>query len=112
MPLFDTQTGRIDPFVQKTWEKYDISRVLRYNWKTLGPKLRGKLHIIVGTADTFHLNEAVEILDAELKKLGSDAKIEYIEARTHFDLVDASLRNRIMKEMYAIARPSAKAKTK
>jgi enterochelin esterase-like enzyme len=110
MPLFDVETGRIDPFVQTTWEKYDIARVLRDNWKTLGPKLRGKLHVIVGTADTFHLNEAVELLDAELKKLGSDAKIEYVEGRTHFDLVDASLRNRIMKEMYAVARPPAKSK--
>ena len=40
----------------------------------------------VGTADTFHLDEAVRLLDAELKKLGSDAKVEYLEGRTHFDM--------------------------
>lgn len=112
MKLFDIDTGRIDPAVQKAWEKYDISRLLRANWKTLGPKLKGKLHIIVGTADTFHLNEAVKLLDDELKKLGSDAKIEYIEGKTHFDLYQNGLADRIANEMYAVARPAAKAKGK
>ena len=112
MKLFDIDTGRIDPAVQKAWEKYDISRLLRTNWKTLGPKLKGKLHIIVGTADTFHLNEAVKLLDDELKKLGSDAKIEYIEGKTHFDLYQNGLGDRIANEMYAVARPMAKAKGK
>jgi S-formylglutathione hydrolase FrmB len=112
MQLFDIDTGRIDPAVQKAWEKYDISLMLRTNWKTLGPKLKGKLHIIVGTADTFHLNEAVKLLDDELKKLGSDARIEYIEGRTHFDLYQGGLAERIAAEMYAVARPRAKASSK
>ena len=107
--LADFETGKIDPFVQKAWGKYDISRVLRNNWKTLGPKLKGKIHIVVGTADTFHLNEPVRLLDDELKKLGSDAKIEYIEGRDHFNLYEGGLRERIAKEMYAVSRPGAKA---
>jgi len=112
MKLFDTDTGRIDPFVQKAWEKYDISRLLRDNWKTLGPKLRGKIHIVVGTADTFHLDEPTRLLDAELKKLGSDAKFEYLEGKNHFDLYQGGLRNRLFKEMYAVARPASKAARK
>jgi len=117
MQLFDIDTGRIDPAVAKAWEKYNISLILRNNWKTLGPKLKGKIHIIVGTADTFHLNEAVSLLDAELKKLGSDAKVEYVEGRTHFDLYrigddQEGLLKRIQWEMYAIARPRAKAAAK
>lgn len=112
MQMFDRETGRINPFVAKAWEKYDISRYLQTNWKTLAPKLKGKIHIIVGTADTFHLNEAVSLLDAELKKLGSDAKIEYIEGRSHFDLYKDGLGDRIAQEMYAVARPKAKAATK
>jgi S-formylglutathione hydrolase FrmB len=112
MKLFDIETGRIDPAVQKAWEKYDISRLLRDNWKTLGPKLKGKLHIIVGTADTFHLDEAVRLLDAGLRKLGSDAKIEYIEGRDHFNLYQGGLAERIASEMYAVARPKPKAARK
>jgi len=110
MPLFDVATGRIDPFVAKAWEKYDISKLLRENWKTLGPKLKGKLHIWVGTADTFHLDESVRLLDAELKKLGSDAKIEYLDGKTHFDLYDQGLTETIQWEMYKVARPNYKAK--
>jgi len=109
MSLFDVDTGRVDPAVAKAWQKYNISLVLRNNWKTLGPKLKGKIHILVGTADTFHLDEAVRLLDAELKKLGSDAKIEYVENKTHFDMYQDGLANRIAKEMYAVARPGAKA---
>lgn len=109
MPLFNVETGRIDPFVQKAWEKYNISKYLQTNWKTLAPKLKGKIHIIVGTADTFHLDEAVRLLDAELKKLGSDAKIEYIEGKNHFNLYDNGLSDRIAKEIYVVARPKAKA---
>lgn len=112
MKLFDIKTGRIDPFVAKAWEKYDISLLLRNNWKTIGPKLKGKLHIWVGTADTFHLNEAVELLDAELKNLGSDAKIEYLDGRSHFDMYNDGLAEKIAWQMYAIARPKAKASTK
>src|SRR5207248_5082780 len=44
LPLFDRDTGRIDPLVQKYWEDhYDITRLLQRNWSTLGPKLRGRL---------------------------------------------------------------------
>ncbi len=112
MPLFNTETGRIDPFVAKAWEKYDIARYLRDNWTTLAPKLKGKIHIIVGTADTFHLDEAVRLLDAELKSLGSDAKIEYLEGKTHFDLYQNGLSDKIANEMYAVARPKARAAKK
>ncbi|MEP6945859.1 MAG: alpha/beta hydrolase-fold protein [Acidobacteriota bacterium] len=111
MKLFDFDTGRIDPDVQKAWQKYNISKLLTENWKTLGPKLKGKIHIFVGTADTFHLNESVKLLDDELKKLGSDARIEYIEGRTHFNLYEGGLAERIASEMYAVARPKAKVKS-
>ena len=90
LKLFDIATGRIDASVQKEWERYDISRLLRDQWGTLGPKLKGKLHVIVGTADTFHLDEPTRLLDAELKRLGSDAVFTYVEGRNHFDLSRAA----------------------
>jgi hypothetical protein len=108
MPLFDRDTGRIDPLVQKAWERYDIDRLLRRNWTTLGPKLRGKLNIIVGTADTFHLEKAVYLLRDTLKALGSDARIEFIEGRDHFDLYQGGLAERIAREMYSVARPQTR----
>ncbi|MGD9630044.1 MAG: alpha/beta hydrolase [Pyrinomonadaceae bacterium] len=112
MKLFDFDTGTIDPVVAKAWEKYDISKVLRENWKTLGPKLKGKIHIWAGTADTFHLDEPTRLLDAELKKLGSDARIVYLDGKTHFDMYNDGLMEKIQWEMYKVARPRSSAAAK
>ena len=56
--------------MQKSWERYDISRLLVANWQTLGPKLKGKLHLVVGTVDNFHLEEAVYLLRGYAKESG------------------------------------------
>ena len=86
LPLFNRETGVLDPEVEKAWEKYDVRKVLERNWSTLGPKLQGKLHIIVGSEDTFHLEEAVKLLQESLRRLGSDAQIEIIPGRDHGNL--------------------------
>jgi hypothetical protein len=104
LPLFDRATGEIDPTVARAWEKYDISRLLRDHWNTLGPKLKGKIHIYVGMADSFHLESSVALLDQRLKELGTDAEITYLPGRSHFDLYDGGLSIQIAKEMYSVAR--------
>jgi hypothetical protein len=48
------------------------------------------------------LNESVQLLDAELKKLGSDAKIEYIEGRDHFNLYQAASEKGFSKRCTAL----------
>ncbi|MBX6314778.1 MAG: hypothetical protein IRY99_17955, partial [Isosphaeraceae bacterium] len=68
VPLWDPKTGRIDRDAAEHWKKYDLRLVLQENWKTLGPKLRGKIHIWVGEADDFFLNNAVHRLDAFLSR--------------------------------------------
>ncbi len=84
-PLFDRRTGVIDPAVARYWEEhYDIAGLLRAHWSTLAPQLRGKLHIIVGTADQFHLNEPVALLRSELAQLGSDAEFDFVPGANHF----------------------------
>ena len=77
------------------------------NWQTLGPKLKGKLHLVVGTVDNFHLEEAVYLLRDTLKSLGSDATFEVIEGRDHMDLYQGGLDDRIARDMYKVARPAA-----
>ncbi len=67
-PIFDKETGEIDPAVAAYWkEHYDISDILRRNWAVLGPELAGKLHVYVGSADTYFLNNAVYYLEDFLK---------------------------------------------
>ena len=70
-PLWDKQTGKIDHNVALYMRDhgYDLSYNLRTNWATLGPKLRGKIHVYVGNMDNFYLNLAVYKLDEEMKKL-------------------------------------------
>jgi hypothetical protein len=107
MPLFDRDSGAIDPEVAAYWEKhYDIARLLRANWTKLRLLLNGKIHLTVGTADTFHLDEPARLLEQTIKDLGGKASFTYVEGRSHFDLYQGGLSERIAKEMYAVARPT------
>jgi hypothetical protein len=64
-PIFDKRSGVVDPAVAAYWrEHYDLSFIMRRDWeKGLGAKLRGKIHIYVGEADNFFLNNAVYLVD-------------------------------------------------
>jgi hypothetical protein len=66
VPLWDPQTGVIDRSVVEHWKPYDLRLRMEQNWPTLGPKLQGKLHIWVGEADNFFLNNAVHMLETFL----------------------------------------------
>ena len=99
--LWDRSTGAIDLEVARSWEAYDIRLVLERNWPTLGPKLKGKLHVITGGLDTFYLEGAVKRLKESLARLGSDAVVEIIPGRDHRTVLDATLARRLDREMKA-----------
>ena len=62
-PIFNKLTGEIDHDVAKYWkEHYDLSAIMQRDWKTLGPKLAGKMHFYVGESDTWYLDRAVHLL--------------------------------------------------
>ncbi len=66
--IFDKETGAIDHAVAQYWrEHYDLSHILERDWSKLGPKLQGKIHIYVGSADTYFLNDAVYYIEDVLK---------------------------------------------
>jgi enterochelin esterase-like enzyme len=97
--LWDRTTGAIDREVAKSWERYDVRLVLERNWKTLGPRLAGKVHVFMGLEDTFYLEGAAVLLKDALKQLGSDAVVELIPGKHHGSLVDKNLRERMAREM-------------
>ena len=67
-PIWDKVTGEIDHSVAAYWrDHYDLGYILKRDWKTLGPKLAGKLHIYVGEADNYFLNDAVYLVEDFLK---------------------------------------------
>jgi Putative esterase len=74
-PLWDKKTGKIDHSVAIYMRDhgYDLSYNIRTNWATLGPKLKGKIHVYVGDMDNFYLNLAVYKLEEEMKKLTNPA---------------------------------------
>ncbi|MFN0180895.1 MAG: hypothetical protein ACKVZ0_18990 [Gemmatimonadales bacterium] len=79
-PIWDKVTGVIDKSVAEYWrENFDLSHILRRDWKALGPKLRGKLHIYVGEMDNFYLNNAVYLVEDFLKTADppADAIVDY-----------------------------------
>lgn len=82
-PIFDRKTGAIDLETAKSWEPFDIRLKLEREWATLGPKLKGKIHIYAGEKDTFYLDGAAIRPKDALKKLGSDAEVEIIPGMPH-----------------------------
>jgi len=107
MPLFNRETGEQDPEVQKAWQKYDIRAVLEKNWAALGPKLAGKVTVICGDEDTFHLDEAVKLLKGFFEKVKAEAVCELVPGRDHgtlfrpHDTYPKGLAARIDQEMWA-----------
>jgi hypothetical protein len=84
-PLWDGKTGQLDRSVVEHWQQYDLRLVLKKDWKTLGPKLRGKIRIWVGEADEYFLNNAVHLLDEFLRsaKPAYEGKITFAPGQGH-----------------------------
>lgn len=68
-PIWDPVTGVINKGVTEYWRQhYDLTAIMMRDWNTLGPKLVGKLHVPVGTGDTYYLNNAVRLMQAAMEK--------------------------------------------
>jgi len=66
--IFDKKTGEIDHGVAAYWKQnYDLEAILERDWARLGPQLEGKIHIYVGSDDTYFLNNAVYLMEDFLK---------------------------------------------
>jgi enterochelin esterase-like enzyme len=83
--LWDAETGAIDPEVAKYWrEHYDLTALLQRDWERLGPKLQGKLHVTVGTKDTFYLDAAVHRMEQFLESTKRPGKGPYYAGSFEF----------------------------
>ncbi|MCH8259354.1 MAG: hypothetical protein IIC46_04015 [Planctomycetes bacterium] len=66
--IWDKRTGEIDHDVAEYWrENYDLRYIMQRDWTTLGPKLKGKIHIYCGTMDNYYLNNAVVLTEEFLE---------------------------------------------
>jgi S-formylglutathione hydrolase FrmB len=119
--IFDWKTGAIDHDVADSWEKYDIALILRENWKKLEPKLAGKVHVYVGTIDTYRLEGALKLLKEDLAKLKADSEVQilFVEGRDHGTLYaphpqlwPKGMMERIHREMFETYTKNAAAQKK
>ena len=84
--IWDRLTGEIDPVTAAYWrENYDLSHILRRDWPTLSPKLRGKLRLYAGDMDNHYLNNAVYAVEEFLRSAqpAADAVIDYGDRAEH-----------------------------
>jgi hypothetical protein len=86
-PIWDKMTGEIDRTVAEYWrERYDLRYILERDWKTLGPKLKGKIHIYCGDMDNYYLNNAVYLMEDFLKNTQDpyyDGEVDYGDRAEH-----------------------------
>ncbi|WP_232821121.1 alpha/beta hydrolase-fold protein [Dyella sp. C11] len=111
MKLFDRFTGEVDPAVRDYWiEHYDIAHYVQQNWPSLKADLDGKIHIAVGTDDTWYLDGAVHKFQVVLQSLHARADIRFLPNKAHMDLyAQGNDPNALLKQMawqmYGLARP-------
>lgn len=101
--LWNKETGEIDRNVAEAWKKYDLRYQLETNWSKLGPKLRGKLHIYCGEADTYYLNNAVYLMEDFLKQAANppaEAEVAYGNRFEHCWNGDPNVPNSISRLRY------------
>jgi enterochelin esterase-like enzyme len=111
--MFNRTTGDVNPAVVAYWrDHYDLAHIVETNWTQLKPDLKGRIHLFVGTADTFYLDGSAHLFEGVLKRVGADPHFTYLPGRSHFDLYfvgkdHGGLFDQISAEMYAVARPKS-----
>ena len=115
--LFDRATGDVDPAVAAYWrDHYDIGHIVAADWPKLRKSLDGKLHVAVGTADSYYLDGSVRRLQAAIEAVGGHTDFNYVPGASHSMgevYARGSDRSALWEEMtarmYAIARPRSAA---
>ncbi len=102
--IINKETGEIDHEVANYWrEHYDLTHILQRDWATLGPKLRGKIHVYCGSMDTYFLNDAVYLLEDFLKGTTNppyDGEVKYGDRAEHCWNGDPNLPNYLSRLHY------------
>ena len=82
-PMFDRATGQVHPEVVAYWrDHYDLAHIVESTWAQRGADLKGRIHVMVGTADTFYLDGSAHKFEAVLKRLGAEPHFTY-HSRSH-----------------------------
>jgi pimeloyl-ACP methyl ester carboxylesterase len=114
--MFDRESGAIDPVVVAYWrDNYDIGHRIETDWPRLKRDLNGKVHLTVGSADSYYLDGSARRLEAVFRNVGGRADFSFVPNATH-GVADVYARGGdrralwkdIANAMYAVARPQKK----
>ncbi|MBW6528527.1 enterochelin esterase [Sphingomonas sp. RHCKR7] len=82
--LFDRASGVVNPHVARYWiEHHDLARQIERASRRRRAALDGKLHVIVGDADSYYLDGSVRRFEAALREAGVRADVRYVPGATH-----------------------------
>lgn len=83
--VWNPRTGAIDRAVAEAWRPFDLRDHLAKHWPEVGAKLRGKIHIWMGDADTYFLDTATRHFDEFLRSVQppAEARIEFGPRQPH-----------------------------
>jgi len=102
--IWDKLTGEIDPEVANFWrENYDLGYIMKRDWKTIGSKLKGKIHIYCGDMDNYYLNNAVYLVEEFLESTTDpyyDGEVDYGDRAEHCWNGDQNLPNHLSRLRY------------
>lgn len=102
--IWDKKTGAINPTVANFWkENYDLTYIMKRDWATIGPKLKGKINIYCGDMDNYYLNNAVYLAEDFLESTNEpyyDGEVDYGELAEHCWNGDHTQSNAISRLRY------------
>lgn len=102
--IWNKLTGEIDHVVAAYWrERYDLLHILKRDWKTLGPKVTGKIHLYCGDMDNYYLNNAVYLMEDFLKQTrnpAANSEVAYGDRAEHCWNGDPTQPNSISRLRY------------
>ncbi|MEP7320587.1 MAG: hypothetical protein ABI761_01665 [Saprospiraceae bacterium] len=102
--IFDKKSGEIDKNVAAYWkENYDLSYIMKRDWKKNGTKWKGRIHLYCGDMDNFYLNNAVYLAEDFLKSTTEpyyDGEVDYGDRAEHCWNGDHSQPNAISRLRY------------
>lgn len=102
--IFDKQTGVINKKVADYWkENYDLSYILKRDWKKYGPQWKGRIHLYCGDMDNYYLNNAVYLAEEFLESTTDpyyDGEVDYGDRAEHCWNGDQTQPNAISRLRY------------
>lgn len=86
IPIWDQETGQIDPEAASGWLPWDLEYYVRENWSEIGPSLNGKLHFWMGDMDNYYLNNGLRNLEqafSEMEAPGAIVEFNWLPNHGH-----------------------------